>query len=107
MMEPNFQTGFEPRPFEHKGIGRFEISRLEVANLDVLQREVTWKLEAGKKHIESGLQTHRIAVDEKAIHERIEKIMGLDDDSLDALEQAVNSKLEQKRRELGRFVKSL
>ena len=107
MMEPNFQPSFEPRPFENMGPGRFEISRLEAANLDVLQRELTWKLEDGKKHIESSLQTHRISVDEKAIHGRIEKIMGLDDASLDALERAVNAKLEEKRRELGKRIKSL
>ncbi len=107
MMEPNFQPSFEPRPLENMGAGRFEIGRLEVANLDVLQREVTWKLEEKKKHIETSLQTHRISVDEKAIHERVEKIMGLDDEALDTLEQAVNAKLEEKRRELGKRIKSL
>ncbi len=106
-MEPNFQTGFEIRPLEYRDSGRFEISRLEGANLDVLQREVAWKIEAGKNHIESSLQTHRISIDEKTIHDRVEKIMGLESDELNVLEKAVNAKLEQKRRELGKLVKSL
>ncbi|MEE8317391.1 MAG: hypothetical protein V3S13_00605 [Candidatus Omnitrophota bacterium] len=106
MMEPNLQTEFEIRPFEYKGPKSFEISELEEPNLDVIQQNITLKLEEGQKRIERHLQTHGISIDEKAIHEQIEEIMGLDEDSLDALQKEVNAKLEQKRRELGKLVKS-
>lgn len=107
MMEPNFRTDFEIGSFEYEGIASFEISELEGANLDVLQREVTWRLEERQKQMEGYLRSHEITIDEKAIHERIEKIMGLDKDTLDALEREVNAKLGQKKRELKRLVKSL
>jgi hypothetical protein len=106
MMEPNFETDFQIRPFEYEGPGSFEIGKLEGANLDVLQREVTWKLEERRKQMEGYLDSHGISIDGKAIHERVEKIMGLDEDALDTLEKEVNAKLKQKKRELERLVKS-
>lgn len=106
MMELNFQTEFEVRPFEYMVPGSFEISEPEMANLDVLQKELTCKLEVGWKQIDDHLHSNGISIDEKAIHERVEKIMGLDEDSLDALEKEVNAKLEQKKRELEKLVKS-
>jgi hypothetical protein len=106
MMEPNFQQEFEIRPFEYKGQESFEISEPEIHDLEVLQKELAGKLEAGRKRIDDHLHSHGISIDEKAVHERIEKIMGLDEDSLDALEKEVNSKLEEKRKEMEKLVKS-
>lgn len=105
-MEPKFGTDFEIRPFKYEGVGRFEISKLEGANLDALQREVTWKLEERQKQMEGYLRSHGSTIDEKAIHERIDRIMGLDKEALDTLEMEVNVKLEQKRKELEKLVKS-
>ena len=106
MMEPNFQREFEIGPFEYKGPENFVISEPEILDLEVLQKELACKLEAGWKRIDDHLQTHGISIDEKAIHERVEKIMGLDEDSLAILEKEVNAKLEQKRKEMGKLVKS-
>lgn len=105
-MEPNFRPEFEIRAFEQGGTARFGINKLEGPNLDALQREVTWKLEERQKQMKSYLHTHKISIDEKAIHERVEKVMGLDENSLNELEKAVNAKLNQKKMELESLVKS-
>jgi hypothetical protein len=104
-MEPNFQTEFEIRPFEYKGPGSFVISEPEIPNMDVLQEELAWKLEERQKRIDTNLKVHGISIDEVAIHERVEKIMGLDEDSLAILEKKVKSKLEEKRREMKKLVR--
>jgi hypothetical protein len=106
-MKPNFESNFGMKPFGYEGAGKLGISTLEGTNLDVLQREVNWNLEERKKQMNGYLRANGLKINEKAIHNRIEKIMNLDTDSLDALEKEVNAKLEQKKMELERKLKSL
>ncbi|MBU2559745.1 hypothetical protein KKA03_02525 [archaeon] len=107
MMEPNFHQEFEIRPLEYRGPESFVISEPEIPNMDVLQEELVWKLESGWKKLDDHLHSHGISIDEAAIHERIEKIMGLDEESLNILEKSVKAKLEEKRKELDKQIKSL
>ncbi len=106
MMEPDFRPEFGIGAFEYEGPGSFGKQKLVGTKLDVLQREVTWKLEERKKQMEGYMQRHGISIDEEAIHNRVEKIRGLDMETLDALEKEVNVKLMEKKKEMERLFKS-
>lgn len=107
MIETNFRADLEVGLPEYEGVGHLKTPEVAGQNLEVFQREMKWELEERQKQIESHLRHHGIEIDTKAIHERIEKIMGMDKDALDTLEKAVKAKLEQKKKEMDVIVKSL
>ncbi|MEE8401113.1 MAG: hypothetical protein V3R86_03055 [Candidatus Hydrothermarchaeaceae archaeon] len=106
MTRENFRPNFDIDAFIYDGVGPLEIGNLGGADLNLLQEDLSRKIEEKQKQTKSSLDSLGISIDREALHEEIERIMNMDNDALDAYEREIKTKLAQKKMEMEKILKS-
>lgn len=106
MTRENFRPNLDVDAIIYDDVGPLEIGKLDGAELNLLQEDLSRKIEEKQKQTKSSLDSLGISIDREVLHEEIERIMNMDKDALDAYEREIKTKLAQKKMEMERILKS-
>lgn len=106
MTRENFRPNLDVDAIIYDDVAPLEIGKLDGAELNLLQEDLSRKIEEKQKQTKSSLDSLGISIDREVLHEEIERIMSMDKDALDAYEREIKTKLAQKKMEMERILKS-